>query len=263
MRNKLFLTLVACCVLTACTKSPTGRTQFMMMPDTEMSQMGLQAFTKLKQTKPVTTNSRYTSFVNCIAQPITQLVGGGVWEIVVFEDSSLNAFALPGNKIGVYTGLVNMVTDQSQLAAVIGHEIGHVLAKHSNERMSQQTAVSQGMSMVGAVVGAPTTAMGQLGMSALGMAAEYGVLLPYSRTQESEADVIGLDLMAKSGFDPRQSLVLWQKMSQASGGQEPPEFMSTHPANASRISELSNNMPRAVQEYQQAQASGRHPNCSK
>jgi predicted Zn-dependent protease len=235
----------------------------MMMPDTEMSQMGLQAFTKLKQTKPVTTNSRYTSFVNCIAQPITQLVGGGVWEIVVFEDSSLNAFALPGNKIGVYTGLVNMVTDQSQLAAVIGHEIGHVLAKHSNERMSQQTAVSQGMSMVGAVVGAPTTAMGQLGMSALGMAAEYGVLLPYSRTQESEADVIGLDLMAKSGFDPRQSLVLWQKMSQASGGQEPPEFMSTHPANASRISELSNNMPRAVQEYQQAQASGRHPNCSK
>jgi predicted Zn-dependent protease len=105
--------------------------------------------------------------------------------------------------------------------------------------------------------------MGQLGMSALGMAAEYGVLLPYSRTQESEADVIGLDLMAKSGFDPRQSLVLWQKMSQASGGQEPPEFMSTHPANASRISELSNNMPRAVQEYQQAQASGRHPNCSK
>jgi predicted Zn-dependent protease len=95
------------------------------------------------------------------------------------------------------------------------------------------------------------------------MAAEYGVLLPYSRTQESEADIIGLRLMAQSGFDPRQSLVLWQKMSQASGGQETPEFMSTHPANASRISELSNNMAGALQQYQQAQASGKRPSCSK
>lgn len=259
MRNKLFLALVASCILTACVKSPTGRSQLMMMPDNEMDQMGLQAFTKLKQSKPVSRNARYTKFVNCVARPITQQVGGGNWEIVVFEDKELNAFALPGNKVGVYSGLVNMVDNQAQLAAVIGHEIGHVIAKHSNERMSNETAMSQGMGIVGAVVGTPQSTLGQLGMAALGIGAEYGVLLPYSRTQETEADVIGLDLMAKAGFDPQQSIRLWQKMAQASQGQ-PPEFMSTHPADATRIDGLSKNMPKALQLYQQAKS---HPNCSK
>lgn len=259
MRNKLFLTLLASCVLTACVKSPTGRSQFMVMPDAEMNQMGLQAFDKLKQSKAISQNSRYNRFVNCIAQPLTQQVGGGQWEIVVFEDESLNAFALPGNKIGVYTGLIDLVDNQAQLAAVIGHEIGHVLAKHSNERMSQETAMQQGMGIVGAVVGTPTSALGQAGMAALGLGVEYGVLLPYSRTQETEADVIGLDLMAKAGFDPRQSITLWQKMSQASQGQ-PPEFLSTHPADATRIDGLSRNMPKALQQYQ---AAGNRPNCSK
>jgi predicted Zn-dependent protease len=263
MRTKFILTLLASCVLTACVKSPTGRTQFMMMPDAQMDQMGLQAFDKLKQSKPVSQNSRYTRFVNCIAQPITQQVGGGQWEIVVFEDPELNAFALPGNKVGVYTGLINMVDNQHQLAAVIGHEIGHVIAKHSNERLSQETAVGQTMDIVKAIAGAPQSALGQVGMAALGLGVEYGVLLPYSRTQESEADVIGLELMAKSGFNPNQSISLWQKMSQATQGQTPPEFMSTHPASASRIDDLNKNMPKAMQYYQQAQAAGRHPKCSK
>jgi predicted Zn-dependent protease len=234
----------------------------MMMPDNQMDQMGIQAFSKLKQTQPVSRNARYTNFVNCIARPITQIVGGGAWEVVVFENKELNAFALPGNKIGVYTGLVNMVDNQEQLAAVIGHEIGHVIAKHSNERASNEAAMSQGMGIVSAVVGTPQTAMGQLGMAALGIGAQYGVLLPYSRTQESEADVIGLELMAKAGFNPQQSIRLWQKMSQASQGQ-PPEFMSTHPADSTRIEGLSRNMPKALQAYQQAQASGKHPNCNK
>lgn len=260
MRKKLFFILMASCLLSACVKSPTGRSQLMMMPDAQMDQMGLQAFEKLKQTKPVSNNSRYTQFVNCIAQPITRIVGGGQWEIVVFEDDSLNAFALPGNKIGVYTGLINMVDNSSQLAAVIGHEIGHVLAKHSNERMSHETAAQQGMSVIGAVVGTPSSALGQVGMAALGLGVEYGVLLPYSRTQESEADIMGLGLMAKAGFDPRESINLWQKMSQAGNGQTPPEFMSTHPGNASRINELNRNMPQALQQYQVA---GNHPNCSK
>jgi predicted Zn-dependent protease len=261
MRNKLLLTLMASCVLTACVKSPTGRSQLMMMPDNQMNQMGLQAFTKLKQTTPVTRNSRYINFVNCIARPITQQVGGGRWEIVVFENKELNAFALPGNKIGVYAGLVNLVDNGDQLAAVIGHEIGHVIAKHSNERMSQENAAQLGMGVAQSVL--PQTAMGQLGMSALQIGAQYGLLLPYSRTQESEADVIGLDLMAKSGFDPRQSINLWIKMSQASQGQTPPEFMSTHPSDSSRITGLNKNMPRAMQTYQQAQTAGRRPSCNK
>jgi predicted Zn-dependent protease len=248
-------------MLTACVKSPTGRSQLMMMPDNQMNQMGSQAFTKLKQTTPVSRNSRYTNFVNCVARPITQQVGGGQWEIVVFENKELNAFALPGNKVGVYTGLVNLVDNADQLAAVIGHEIGHVIAKHSNERMSQESATQLGMGVVQSVL--PQTAMGQLGMSALQIGAQYGLLLPYSRTQESEADIIGLNLMAKSGFNPRQSVNLWIKMAQASQGQTPPEFMSTHPADSTRIDGLNKNMSGALQLYQQAQNAGRHPNCSK
>ncbi len=263
MRNKFFLTLAASCILTACATSPTGRSQLMIMPDAEMDQMGLQGFSQIKQTTPISNNSRYNRFVTCVAKPITQQVGGGQWEIVVFDSKELNAFALPGKKIGVYSGLINLVDNQAELAAVIGHEIGHVLAKHSNERLSQEKAVGTGLSVVSAVVGTPTSALGQVGMAALGVGAQYGVLLPYSRTHESEADQIGLDLMAKSGFDPRQSVRLWQKMSQASQGQEPTEFLSTHPANATRIDDLNKNMTKAMQTYQQAQASGRRPKCSK
>ncbi len=263
MRNKLLLTLVASCVLTACAKSPMGRNQLMMMPDTQVNQMGLQAFTQLKQTKPVSRNPHYINFVNCVAHPLTQQVGEGAWEIVVFEDATLNAFALPGNKIGVHSGLVNMVDNPAELAAVIGHEIGHVLAKHTNERMSGETVTKQGMGLLGAVVGIDQSISMQLGMSALGLGLQYGVLMPYGRTHESEADVMGLDLMAKSGFDPRQSINLWVKMSQARNGQAQPEYLSTHPSDATRIDNLNQNMARAMQEYQQAKAQGKHPSCSK
>ncbi|MEI6145242.1 MAG: M48 family metallopeptidase [Methylococcales bacterium] len=263
MRNKLLLILVASCVLTACAKSPMGRNQLMMMPDTQVNQMGLQAFTQLKQTKPVSRNPHYINFVNCVAHPLTQQVGEGAWEIVVFEDATLNAFALPGNKIGVHSGLVNMVDNPAELAAVIGHEIGHVLAKHTNERMSGETVTKQGMGLLGAVVGIDQSISMQLGMSALGLGLQYGVLMPYGRTHESEADVMGLDLMAKSGFDPRQSINLWVKMSQARNGQAQPEYLSTHPSDATRIDNLNQNMAGAMQEYQQAKAQGKHPNCSK
>lgn len=260
LSKKLFI-LVTTCLLTACATSLTGRSQMTFMPDAEMNQMGMQAFDELKRTKSISRNSRYNNFVKCIATSIIQQVGGK-WEVVVFEDKSLNAFALPGNKIGVHTGLVAMVDNQSQLAAVIGHEIGHVLDKHSNERMSQDAAVNQGLSIIGAVA-APQSALGQLGVAALGLGAQYGILLPYSRTHESVADVLGLDYMAKAGFDPRQSVVLWQKMGQASKGAQPPEFMSTHPAHESRIQELNRHMPKAMQIYQQARAAGKRPNCQK
>jgi len=231
------------------------------MSDSELDQMGLQAFDNLKAEKPQSKNSQYTNFVICIAEAITHETGGD-WEVIVFEDDSLNAFALPGNKIGVHTGLIKLVDNQDQLAAVIGHEVGHVLARHSNERMSQKAAVSQGIGLVSAV-GNPTSPLGQLAVSSLGIGAQYGIILPFSRTHESEADIIGLDLMAKAGFDPRQSINLWQKMDQASKGQQPDEFMSTHPSHDTRINELSEHMPKAMQFYQQAQSIGKTPHCTK
>ncbi len=254
-----FSVLIAACLLSACITSPTGRSQFIVMPDTQINQMGLQAFDTLKKEKPASTNSQYNQLASCISQAITSQLGGQ-WEVIVFEDTSPNAFALPGNKIGIHSGMIKLVDTQDQLAAVIGHEVGHVLAKHSNERASQEMAVSQGMAMIQAM-GSPQSALGQTAFGLLGVGAEYGILMPYSRIQESEADIIGVDLMAKAGFDPKQSIALWQKMEQASQGQQPVEFLSTHPAHASRIQNLEQHMPQALILYQQAQAAGKKPGC--
>lgn len=259
--KKGLLTATLFLMVSACATSPTGRTQFIYMPDNQLDQMGLQAFDSMKSKNPVSRNPRHNSFAQCVAQAITMQVGGQ-WEVAVFEDDSLNAFALPGNKIGVHSGLINLVDNQDQLAAVIGHEVGHVLARHSNERMSQETAVSTGLSMVQAVA-QPQSAMGQAALGALGLGAQYGVLLPYSRVHETEADTIGLDLMAKAGFDPRQSINLWLKMDRASKGGQPIEFLSTHPSHGSRIDNLNQHMNQALQLQQQAWSQGRQPRCTK
>ena len=259
MLKKIFPALVTC-LLSACITSPTGRSQLVFMPEAQIDQMGLQAFDNLKKQKPISNNRQYNQLASCIAGAITQQIGGN-WEVVVFEDATPNAFALPGNKIGVHTGMLTLVDNQDQLAAVIGHEIGHVLAKHSNERASQEMAVSQGMSIIQAV-SAPQTALGQTALGLLGVGAQYGILMPYSRVHESEADMIGVDLMAKAGFDPRQSIGLWQKMEQASQGQQPLEFMSTHPSHATRIQDLEKHMPQAMGLFQQAQAQGKQPRCN-
>lgn len=157
--------------------------------------------------------------------------------MTVFQEDSANAFALPGGKIGVHTGLLKVADNQSQLAAVIGHEIGHVQAQHSNERMSLQYATQSGMQLLGALAGQDSAAKQGI-MAALGVGAEYGLALPFSRKHEAEADIIGLQLMAQAGFDPRESVGLWQNMAAANGGNEPPEFMSTHPSNSTRIEGL-------------------------
>jgi len=260
MLKKICTVLATACAVTACITSPTGRSQLILLPDSQVDQMGLQAFETLKRDKPISNNARLNQVANCIAGNITQTIGGGNWEVVVFEDDSFNAFALPGNKIGVYSGLFKLVENQDQLAAVIGHEIGHVLAKHSAERASQELAVNQGMSILQAMTN-PQSTMGKAAFGMLGLGAEYGVLMPYGRTQESESDIIGVDLMAKAGFDPRQSINLWQRMSQATQGQQTAEFMSTHPSHATRIRDLEQHMPQAMGLFQQAQATGRRPQC--
>jgi predicted Zn-dependent protease len=245
-----------------CATSPTGRSQLMLMPDGQMNQMGAQAFQQLKQETPVEPDSGMNRYVRCVAQPIADLAGpqAGIsqWEIVVFRDETANAFALPGGKIGVHTGLLKVAKTDGQLAAVLGHEVGHVIARHGAERMSQALATQGGLAALGAVTKDNRTLLGLLGLGA-----QVGVLLPFSRTQESEADVIGLDLMARVGFDPRQSVELWHNMASASGGKSPPEFLSTHPANQSRIDHLNENMADAVGKYDQARASGHTPRCAR
>ena len=197
-------------------------------------------------------------YVRCVAETITQEVGGN-WEVVVFEDETPNAFALPGGKIGVHTGLLSIAKNQHQLAAVIGHEVAHVLSNHSNERVSQKFAVNQGLGLIQAIA-APQSGIGQSLMALLGVGAQYGVILPFSRTHESEADIIGLRLIAKAGFDPRESINLWMNMDRA-GGAQTAEFLSTHPSHETRIDDLEAEIPYALELLGQAQAEGKTALC--
>lgn len=181
------------------------------------------------------------------------------WEVKVFADDAPNAFALPGGKIGVHTGMLKVAENQHQLASVIGHEVGHVWAKHSNERVSQGFLTQTGMQLAAVAAGDMTSEKQQL-LGLLGVGAQVGVILPFSRKHESEADEIGLELMARAGFDPRQSVELWKNMQKAGSGSTP-EFLSTHPGVDTRIRDLNSRMDRAIKIYQQAQASGKRPNC--
>lgn len=251
-------------LISACAVSPTGRQQFIALPSGQLQAMGAQAFAELKREKSVETQQRTNAYVRCVAEAITRELGGPQqrsWEVVVFEDESPNAFALPGGKIGVHSGLLDVARNQHQLAAVIGHEIGHVLAEHANERMTQQLAVQGGLAAVGAFSGGLDSLTQQQLMKVLGLGAQVGVLLPYSRIHESEADVIGLDLMARAGFDPRESVALWRNMAAASEGGQPLEFLSTHPAHASRIQNLQARMGQALNTFETARQQGRRPNC--
>ncbi|MCK9563171.1 MAG: M48 family metallopeptidase, partial [Bacteroidales bacterium] len=195
--------LGASLLLAACATSPTGRSQIILVSDAEMAQMGAQAFDQLKKETPPTRNSSVSSYVNCVANAITPHVEGRYsWEVEVFEDDSVNAFALPGGKIGVNTGLLKAAQNQHQLAAVVGHEIAHVIARHSAARVSNQLATQMGVTAVAAGTG--------MDPQLIGMGADLLVTLPYSRGDETEADILGLDYMARAGFDPRESVALWQ-----------------------------------------------------
>lgn len=254
----------------ACATSPTGRTQILIQPEPEMARMGIAAFDQMKAEKPVVTGTGDAAFVDCVADAIvavltpedTASIYVERWEVELFQDPSANAFALPGGKMGVNTGMLGVARGASQLAAVMGHEVGHVLARHSNERVSQSTLAQVGMNSAATLLGTDTPAKQQL-MGLLGVGMQYGVLMPYGRTQESEADSIGLELMARAGFDPREAVGLWQNMARAGGGQAPPEFMSTHPSHQTRIDQLQQAMPDALQVYERARANGRRPTCQR
>ena len=256
----------------ACATSPLGRSQLMLVGDDEMDKMGVEAFEQLKSQGKVSAEPRANAYVSCVANAITGALppgtaGSGQWEVRVFQDDTANAFALPGRKIGVHTGLLKVAKTQDQLAAVLGHEVGHVIAKHGAERVSDQYATELAASGVGAALGAlgdPSSPSHGLLMAALGVgvqAGAQGVVLKFSRTQESEADLIGLDRMAAAGFDPRESVPLWQNMEAASKGARPPEFLSTHPNPETRIKDLQQRIPDAMPIAEQAHKQGRNPHC--
>lgn len=262
MKNTYSALLIALVILlSACASSPTGRSQLILVSDAQMDKMGADSFQAMSTEQKAISAGPAFDYVRCIADAI--LVADGrdpkEWEVRVFEDGSPNAFALPGKKIGVHTGMIQLAKNPDQLAAVMGHEVGHVDARHGAERVS--------LSMTSQLAQQATTVLldgheyQSTALAALGLGAQFGVLLPYSRTHESEADTIGLYLMAKAGFDPAQAVELWQEMKKASGGKAPPEFMSTHPSNETRIQELNNELGRAQAVFASARSEGRVPNC--
>jgi predicted Zn-dependent protease len=252
------LTVSALTATLSCQTSPTGREQFVAVPEGQVDGMGVQAFSDLKSKQPINHDAATNAYVKCVADAITAVLPEKQeWEVVVFESKEVNAFALPGGKIGVYTGILPVASTPEQLGAVLGHEVGHVLAQHGRERISQQMATQGLLALTSAMFSNKESGSYQLVMAGLGLGAQFGVLLPFSRTQESEADLIGLQLMAKAGFDPHQSIILWQNMSKMAGG-APPAWMSDHPSNDARIQQLQDHMNEAVSMYN---ASGRRPNC--
>lgn len=262
MNSKITIALASILTITAgCATSPTGRRQARFLPASQMDAMGIQSFAELKKTTPITTDRTMTSNVNCVVKTLLDRNGfnSSEWEVKVFKDDSVNAFALPGKKIGVHTGIFKAAQNQDQLAAVLGHEIGHVIAQHGNERMSE-TVLVQG-ALIGASVAVDSkTQKGQTILALLGLGANVGIMLPFSRTHELEADQIGLEYMAKAGFDPAEARALWVNMSKTGGG-APPELLSTHPSSSSRISQIEDLTPHAQNLRAQALQKYSEPNC--
>jgi len=262
------LAIAVAVLLSACatTTSPTGRKQVVGgVSQQQLDQLGAQAFAETKAKETLSRDSKQNAYVQCVVNALVaqlpQQYRGVRWETAVFADNEPNAFALPGGKVGVNSGIFTVAKNQDQLAAVIGHEIGHVISRHHEERITRQMGAQTGLSVLGALAGAAygdtaASAVNQIG----GMGAQAAFLLPGSRTQESEADVVGQRLMASAGFDPSQAVNLWQNMMAASGNRSP-QWLSTHPDPANRIRELQRDVASLQPVYQQARRSGVVPRC--
>jgi len=263
LQSGLTLVMAVCLAgLAGCETNPyTGRSQLLMTSVSEEMQMGAQAYSQVKN-DPKMHQSQDPREIEPVRRVVARIVEAAKrskyaemanqfqWEVTVIkDDKTANAFALPGGKMAVYTGIFPMAKTEAGLAAVMGHEVVHALARHGAERMSQGQLTNVGLQIVGAAAGG-SGMLGQATMAALGVGAQVGVLLPFSRKHESEADYVGILLAADAGYDPRESIALWERMGQTSGGGAPSEFMSTHPSHETRIAQLKKWMPEAMAIYQ-------------
>ena len=248
LRRSLAFLVLAVGAFVSCDTVPiTGRSQINVISEPDEVKMGAQAYQEVTGKAKVSGEAVANAQVKRVAQRIIAVSDKPdlPWEVKVIEEPQANAFALPGGKLAVYTGILPITKDDAGLAAVIGHEVGHVLAHHSAERVSQQM-IAQGL---GGALAQGLGANPQLGQQVVGLAVQ-GLQLPWGRQQESEADHIGLVLMAKAGYDPHAARELWVRMAAASqGASRPPEFLSTHPSEATRITQIEGWMPEAMKYY--------------
>ena len=249
-------------LLSACSSVPfTGRKQVLLVSDQEVLSASLTQYTDYMKTATKSTSKNGSAMVARVGKNIADatekyLKNNGLeseiknfsWEFSLVADQQVNAFCMPGGKIVVYEGLMKVIDSDDELAVVIGHEVAHAVAKHSNERMSQQLMMQYGAQILGQALNNKSAAVQQIGTSVFGLGAQYGVMLPFSRKHEYEADYMGLIFMAMSGYNPEVAVAFWQKMSAGNTGSTP-EFMSTHPSDAARINEIKRRLPE-IQKYQ-------------
>ncbi len=232
----------------------------------ELETIGAQQFEQIRENSVLVTDRNTIDYVACVANAIVAELEGPdadmYWELAVVQNPTINAFVLPGGKIVVFTGILDVAANQHQLAAVMGHEVAHVTAGHPQERMMRQEAVGFGADTLALVLGGGWAQQTQAASSSLRTLSTLGILNPFSRGQETEADLIGLEFMARAGFDPRESVELWKTMN-AKNTSTLPEYMSTHPSGDTRIEELISHYPVALVEYNKAKEAGKAPNCER
>jgi predicted Zn-dependent protease len=226
----------------------TGRKQLVDMSREQEAALGFQSYRQILAQSNVLRSGQIVDTVRTIGQRLAKVAEdpGFQWEFQVIDDPQVNAFCLPGGKVAVYTGILPVAKNSDGLAAIMGHEIAHAIARHGAERMAQQKLMQIGQLAAGVALSDQDPRTQQMVMGALGVGAQYGIMLPFSRDHESEADQMGLIYAARACFDPREAPKLWERMGQASRGQ-PAEFMSTHPSHTTRIRQLNAWMPNALQ----------------
>lgn len=260
--KKILLLFVVCIGLYSCSSVPiTGRQQLSLVSDSEVMTLSLQEYNDFIKTAKKSTDKTATALVEKVGRNIANaveayfkvtnmesLLSEYKWEFNLVEDSQVNAFCMPGGKIVVYTGILPYTKDETGLAVVLGHEVGHAIAKHANERMSNQLALNYGGAALGTLLEKSSATTQTIGSAVWGLGSQVGIMLPFNRKQELEADHLGLILMTIAGYDPNQAIPFWQRMSQQ--GSKGMEFLSTHPSDESRIKQIQKEIPEAMEYYE-------------
>jgi predicted Zn-dependent protease len=256
-------TLIFSFIAISCSSVPlTGRKQLNMIPDSQMLSMSFQQYDEFIKTNKISADVDNTNMVkrigfniqNAVQRYLTEnnmgdRLQGYNWEFNLIESNEVNAWCMPGGKVVVYTGILPLTQDENGLAVVMGHEIAHAIAEHGNERMSQILLTQLGGLALSEALSSQPQKTQDLWLGVYGLGAQVGILLPYSRTHESEADKLGLIFMAMAGYDPNVAVSFWERMAANKQGQAPPEFLSTHPSDRTRIEDIKKNLPEALKYY--------------
>jgi predicted Zn-dependent protease len=250
----------------SCSTVPiTGRKQLSLVPEDQMIAMAATQYDTVLMTHPLSKNQEQTAMIKRCGARIQKAVetyfqsknqsaqlAGYQWEFNLIESKEMNAWCMPGGKVAFYTGILPVCKDETGVAVVMGHEVAHAVARHGNERMSQAMLAQYGSVALDVALAKNSAQTKQMAAMAFGIGAQYGALLPFGRKQESEADHLGLIFMAMAGYDPKAAVPFWERMASSSSGGKPPEIMSTHPSDETRIANLKQLMPEALKYYQPA-----------